>query len=376
MKITPLQGKQQGFAALIVAITLVVILSLLTVGFAQLMRNEQNQNTNRQLSDQAYYAAETGINDATMALQSYKGAKTYCGAVNNTQDPTNAANTTVKQYLSNQSIGPSSNPNSPQWTCLLIYPAPTSLQYGDVDTTVPTTFITSAQDSSGTAQPITKLVLSWSDSTHNASPTFMPSSGISNNTAFPPNGTWSSSVGVLRTAITPLPAAALTSNALDQNTFTTYLYPNKNTVTPLTPKSVPYTATNNAAQGQIVDGNCDSTVNPRCSIVITFGAGLPAGEPILFNLRSIYNPSSLTITAFNGSTQLNLIGAQAVIDSTGRAQNVLKRIQVHVPVKTSYDYPGFTLDSVQSICKQLTGWPGAGNANGCGVSGGVEPTEP
>src|ERR1019366_6721948 len=118
---------EQGFASLIIAITLVIVLSLLTVGFAQLMRNEQNQVTNRQLNSQAYYAAESGINDAARALNAgYVQDKKYCGP--STDNP---ATVPGAKYLKDQKINGSST--STEWTCLLINPAPTSLEYGSVD---------------------------------------------------------------------------------------------------------------------------------------------------------------------------------------------------------------------------------------------------
>src|SRR5882724_3022558 len=67
----PHTSPEAGFAALIIGIILVLILGLLTIGFAQLVRHEQSSALDKQLSSQAYYAAESGVNDAYHAIQGY-----------------------------------------------------------------------------------------------------------------------------------------------------------------------------------------------------------------------------------------------------------------------------------------------------------------
>jgi hypothetical protein len=45
--------------------------------------------------------------------------------------------------------------------------------------------------------------------------------------------------------------------------------------------------------------------------------------------------------------------SQAAIDVTGKAQDVLKRILVHVPIHPSHDLPDSALEA-QDICKYFT----------------------
>jgi Tfp pilus assembly protein PilX len=99
---------ESGFASLVVASVLIVVLSLMTVGFAQLMRSNQTSALNKQLSDQAYYAAESGINDAAQAYNAgYSLSKTACGANTDTSisDSTGVdTNLPGYQYIVNPSI--------------------------------------------------------------------------------------------------------------------------------------------------------------------------------------------------------------------------------------------------------------------------------
>ena len=79
-------------------------------------------------------------------------------------------------------------------------------------------------------------------------------------------------------------------------------------------------------------------------------------------MRSIYSKTNVSVV-INGGAAL-VFGAQAKIDSTGRSQDVLKRLQVRVPTKNEYYYPGFGVEAAGDICKSLGVRPGY--ASGCG----------
>ena len=351
------QVDQQGFAALVIAFTLVTVLSLLTLGFSQLIRNESKQALNRQLSSQAYYAAEAGVNDAVEAINhGYPGNKTVCGAETNLSLP-------GAKYLTNTNVDTTSSgtpsPTRTQWTCVLINSLPTSIDYGSIDTVNPTVFTASAVDGSGSPVPITSITVAWQDTT--ATNTNFKTTAGAVNDAFPVAGSWSAP-GVLRLGFTPL--SVLSRDALAANTYTAFLYPRAGT-----PSSViTSNYTNDQTQtGQILDGDCNTansaTYDRYCAVRISLGApGIAAGTQLFFNLRSIYSKTNAHITVNDGAARL--VGAQTIVDSTGKSQDVLKRIQVRVPINARYAYPGFSLDSIDGICKQLSVYPNF--ASGCG----------
>ena len=63
------QQDEQGIVAIVVTMIIMIILTLIVTGFAQLARREQRATLDRQLASQAFYAAESGINDARRALE-------------------------------------------------------------------------------------------------------------------------------------------------------------------------------------------------------------------------------------------------------------------------------------------------------------------
>jgi Tfp pilus assembly protein PilX len=102
---------QSGFVSIVVCLIIMVILTLVTIGFSKLMGRAQRQALDRQLSTQAFYAAESGVNDALLVYKSdpTKLDKT-CGTVKNIIDTSVAA------------------------TCVFSDGNPTSVEYGDVGT--------------------------------------------------------------------------------------------------------------------------------------------------------------------------------------------------------------------------------------------------
>src|SRR3569623_1752522 len=106
---------QEGFASLIVGIIIVLVLSLLTVGFAILVRDEQRQTLDKQLSTQAFYAAESGVNDAINYINA--NMSTYNGTTTCTGAPFFAANHTIDAVTVSS------------YTCLLVNMPPPNIRY-------------------------------------------------------------------------------------------------------------------------------------------------------------------------------------------------------------------------------------------------------
>src|SRR5689334_20404193 len=71
-----LDDRQAGMVAIMVMLILMLVISLIVLGFAQISRRNQRQSLDRQLSTQAFYAAETGINDAAEIIKNALAAGT------------------------------------------------------------------------------------------------------------------------------------------------------------------------------------------------------------------------------------------------------------------------------------------------------------
>lgn len=313
------QLNEQGFASIAIALVLIAVLALLTVGFAQLARREQQTALNKQLASQAYYAAESGVNDAKQAIDSR--ALT-----------TATANVGANQclHLPLPSFGPTPPPaaingqTDVSYTCVIVSLQPKTLTKDiAADGDWSTYFLTVGSSPD-------HVTLSWS-SQGGKSPRTTAS-------GFTPSGSWGARA-VMQISITPLDSLA--RDDLINKTFTVYGYPSTSA------GAVNYSAAP-GDQGQIVGGSCTGTNDGSCHVTIS---GLPPTVSLYaLHVHDYYDSSHVDFSAYTGANALELADSQATIDVTGKSREVLRRILVHVPLHTTGDLPNASLEA-QNICK-------------------------
>lgn len=315
----------KGMVSILVTMVIMVVISLIVIGFARIVQREQRQVLDRQLSTQAFYAAESGINDAANAIKNgYTANKTSCGT-----DATFTDNTLDTDVA---------------YSCLLIDQSPTSLEYGSIETDKSTIIPIKAESGN-----MHELILTWQDKSGDTGVNCTYALG-----SFPPASSWPSdcNAGVLRIDLTPVgDSDELDRTSLLENTLTAFLQPVQGGGGELT-YNLP------ANKGGIVGAVCNSSATPKiCSVTIkTLG---PLSPNSYMRVRSIYKSNSLNIVAKDASGNLlELVGGQAIIDSTGKASDVLRRIVTRVPVSNIKDTPDFAIQSSDTICKRFSAGPG------------------
>lgn len=325
-----LRADENGFASIVIALVLIVVLALVVTGFAQLSRREQKSALDKQLANQAYYAAESGINDVAKALPAIAASST----------PPDKTKCLTDTQMSSYGLSPSVNPAlGISYSCVLVDARPPILLYNNVAASSQryTSFISDPS-------PLTSLTISWGSTdghiSYNSSTRgFRPLSGSVLK--------WGTTPAVLQISITPVPNGALSRSALTGRMFTTYLYPS----TAL--GSVTYDASA-GKQGQIVSGACSGRGAYPCSVTIS-GLNVPNTQAYILSIVDYYDSSNITVTGRSGVGAVNFVGAQAQVDVTGKAQDVLKRLRVNIPVHASYKLaPNI---EAQDICKRFTTAP-------------------
>lgn len=326
---TSILRSQAGMISIMTTMVLMIVISLIVLGFAQLSRRNQRETLDRQLSTQAFYAAESGVNDARDRIQ----RAVADGAVT-IPEKNGCTDTGTGGFYA--SLDPDIDPTKGvKYTCLLVDPSPEVLRYSDVGTT---STVVPMISRNGAA--INEITINWQSKITGSSPTTgCPTTTTS---AFSPTANWTCGYGVLRFDLVPT-AGTFSVDSLRNSTMTVFGVPFS--VGGITNVAYMAGSANNNRRGV----SCDDA---QCSLRIT---GL-SQTSYYMRVSSIYRNVAMQISATGGGVALELEGAQAVIDSTGKASDVLRRIQVHVPLRASSQnqLSDYAIQSTDAVCKRFS----------------------
>ena len=325
---------ESGLVSIIVTMILIIVMTLVVLGMSRNATREQRQALDRQLSDQAYYNAESGIGDWGRYLYenpTARNTKTTC-------DTTGLNTTDFPGTIPVPNIDTNNS-----YTCVLYDKAPLSIEIGDLAVDDSKTYpIRSTSD-------ISTIRFVWRN------PSGLGISGC-NSTVAGPRPTVlpaSCAVGGLRIDLVNPAGAGTGRDGLRSANFVTTLLPGDN----LASNVVNISTGVGSGQGVVGIGSCTLT---ECTAIIDLRFppqlpnGLLADNTFYLNIRSIYAPNTITITALNGAgTAVPLIGAQYVIDVTGKSVDVLRRVKVRLPAVPQIDKVDYALRTADAICKLL-----------------------
>lgn len=333
-----LHHNQRGLVAIFSVMIIMGILTLLIVGFSTSVRQAQERTLDDQLSTQAFYAAETGVNKALEVLRA--------GMLPSSDDCTGG-------IWFDPVIYPA---HDVEVSCMLTNVQPSSLVYdfvpvaGDGDPVTLSMYTTRF--------PADIFEFSW-DAPSPADP--IPTTGLNGgNPEFLTDRDWGNRIGVLK--LDMVQANSTSRATLIDNTVSFYLYPTTQPAAATPPTILPGAA----QQGQTVLGHCDATPDTegfRCHAFVS----IPSANGVDTKVRAqaFYNPVGFSIKARSLAAEVvEFKYGQAIIDSTGRAGDVFKRIQVRAPIEPAASprighHPPFNFLSEDSLCKRIIAIPGA-----------------
>lgn len=338
--------QESGVVSLFTVIFFTILVTVLTVGFVRIMVNERRQSTDEDLTTRAYYAAESGVEDARRALQQY-----YPTAADRAKLNAGSCDAPVgysKTIATNPNVG---------YSCMLL-----DLNPPDIQATLPGDgnsmqwAIRSANDAN-----FNKLRISWhslSDDVDGDNVAFR-ATGSQN----PPYTSWKDGSGVaypamLRLQMFGYPKSGTFGRAqLEALNRVGFLNPTTSS------SSGDFPINNLDANTAPQDTRCttDSTVfgGYACQATIIIDPGINPGSNYVFlRLKGLYdqNGTKVKIELLNGSTVVNTQDGQAIVDVTGRAGDVFRRVQSRVSLPGSVDtslLPEFAVESGDDICKRF-----------------------
>jgi len=328
---------EQGMVSFLVTLIMMLVITLIVVGFSQVTRRNSQEALDRQLSAQAFYAAESGINVTQNTILNYiktnnaanLASKTACI---NEYDPTSASGSLPIAPLSG-GVG---------YTCVLVNPTPPSLPF-------PVTQADSVVVPISTQANLKSLTVTW----NRQKGLLRTACAGAADGQFVPASTWGADcdLGLLRLDMVQNPAStAQNATTLASNTISLFLTPrgsHSGSVAVGFGGTTAYIASgldNQSGSGPCASGTCKVTIR------------LPDNTPN-YELRAtmLYRDSAtMTISGTTDSGTALFSGAQAIVDVTGKDNDELRRVQARVSLFSSdTNIATNALAGSQDICKHF-----------------------
>ncbi len=362
--------RQHGAVSLFIVIFTALLLTTVTISFMQLMVKDQQQASYSDLSESAYDSAVAGVEDAKRALLINQGCagqstrqcttvKTAIAAGNcntlstifgNATDP----ETKIEQTTNDQKL-------EQAYTCVKITPD-TSDFLGTMN-----------PDTSPTIIPLrgkvnfSKVVISWNQS-KTGGKVNLPrtvSDGL------PAVGSaWPETRPALLRAQFINGGSSFKLSDLDSGdtSSTLFLYPSQTGLKTANFSIDSRRASSNAPQPI----QCTTTAVPSgayaCKAEIDLGATVSAGSGTAFlSLAAFYNPTDYKVELEDATGKTVLFDSvQPEVDSTGRANDLFRRVVSRVELDSTFNYPVAALETSGNICKNFSVTTDAGDyVNNC-----------
>jgi Tfp pilus assembly protein PilX len=337
-----MSGKQKGFVSIISVIMLSILVILITVAFVKVMQRGQRQILDSQLSTQAYYAAETGINDAMQAILNNPSE------IPVSEDTDCTPTRLVQGVPSSMPVQTITVPDAPDaqvsYTCQLITSGTKDILVDGKDG-VAKVFPVYTDSSAST------IDIEWEDDKNHTNFNVGGAETYGPANSYPGNAP-----AMLRITVYQTAGGNISSQDLINGQKNFFVKPGVSTADGEVSMADP--------DATAILAKCEATSPTRlyaCRVSITGIANTNVQNAVFVKVQPIYKDANYRVTANNVSAfsyedTLALFGAQYRIDVTGKANDVYRRLEVRTPLQ-SFTYPSFGVDS-DSICKKFE-WSGS-----------------
>ncbi len=363
--------RQKGAVSLFVVIFAALLITIVTVGFIRIMIQNQQQATAADLSLSALDSAHAGVEDGKRALLRYQtmcnNDATTCVAdskINSATcneavlELTDVQTKKINNEISVQTTGDSGALNQ-YYTCVLIntdtvdYPGSLSKDESEI---IPLKAV----------GPFDTVRLQWFRSDDiGASFNKQVKLDSSGNAPLLSVNSWAlNTPPIMRTQLIQFSSNGFNLNDFNNadvsgnsNANTLFLYPsgvgspNANFATDARRDVNP------ASPGSPVIVKCSNSVvlgGYACTTDLKLPTQINGGDRTAFlRIMSLYNGAHYRVTLFNGAIPVNFNGVLPSIDSTGRADDRFRRVQVRVKLSNDFPYPQAEIDTNGNLCKNF-----------------------
>lgn len=348
-----------------------IFISILVVGFIKIMTDEQRQTSDNDLSASALTAAQSGVEDAKrLILFCQKGDATFgdkttgpCKNVLESKKNTDECSEFKSgggglfNAMKIDFVGGEARVGEDEfnqfYTCLSILADPTDV----VKPISEGKSLIIPMDVNGT---FNSVKIKWSSPSGSYS--MRPASLGSD---FPARGSWLGVAGtdrppVLRVQVIPYTPGSISLDAAEQGSDTLFLVPASSSTVATVSRGVDARGTPGTTRTgavPLIYTACSSgSFGYDCNMRIDGFATPPSLEKYYLRLSLMYgNTSSVAITPYDtvSGSDRTFNNVQYVIDVTGRANDVYRRVQARVSPASSAIFPEYALDTSDPICKDI-----------------------
>lgn len=374
MKLKQQRRNQSGAVALFVVIFSTLLMIVITISFIQLMLKDQRQATASDLSQSAYDSAQSGVEDAKRLLLQYEQCQgstpptTFnCGQVIAAVESDDCNTVSLGLYnqppqdsevLIQQSEGDKALQQA--YTCIKIS-ANTPDYKGQVEVNQSNMVPLRGVSEFDTVE------LSWFTDDDITAASASPTVGFPNTdtqVTLPPVGArWATNnPPLLRTQFMQT-GGSFTLADFDteqpggrSNAHTLFLYPAAAGANGLSFATDPRRNQSNAPE-QARCATSFAVAEYACMVRLTLPTpidGNTASRNAFLRLSALYNGAHYKVQLFNGATPVEFDRVQPEVDSTGRANDMFRRVKSRIEFKSDFIYPEAAVDIVGDLCKSFT----------------------
>lgn len=368
--------RQAGAVSIFVVVFAALLMIVVTMSFVQLMLKDQSQATTSDLSQSAYDSAQAGVEDAKRLLLLQQsctdgtvpaGFVARCGAVTTALN-SNACNTVstifgdpTKETLVQQSENDKTlqqaytcvkvTPNTPDYVSQLkvnesnVIPLSSASAFNLVQINWFT-----ADDLAAGGGGSTIGTPSLSMSLPRIGPLWQPKDPALLRMQFMQTG-----------SSYKLSDFDTTQASGESDANTVFLYPAVAGSYPAAgPMSLALDSPRRTPGGVPQPVKCTSftTSQYACSVLISLPTynGPYDQRNAFLHLSALYNGAHYSVQLFNNNTTtpVDFKGVQSIVDSTGRANNMFRRVSARVELKGDFAYPEAALDLKNNLCKDFS----------------------
>ncbi len=374
-------NQESGFVSLFTVIFFMLLITVITIGFLRIMGIEQQQSLDNDLTASAINAAQSGVEDGERAILAYNNttdpalkAALATALNNNTQCDSLTSSPTIRTALNLDNGGNviGNSQLNQYYTCLTVnlkspnYINSLPADQSDVFPLVP----------DGGAG-FERLKVSWHllSSSIDKDGDGVPTTYASNNALQPlvnVNGnaanSWSSRgyPAYLRVQIFGYPnSVAFTRGDIEARTHTVLLVPALDTVATAVDENTPINFGTvdprgfDQAKTNLQMIKCKASPGSNlgsyaCAATLdlpAIAAQLGPTNSYYLRVTPVYGQTHFSVVMYHNGTAVNFDGVQPIIDVTGRAADVYRRIQSRVRNFPGGLLPEYSVESANTICK-------------------------